>query len=183
MLHHTQHFYIWKQDQTDIGIRKTRNRSNNRTLHFQSEASRGTLSDFPECKYVDIATQFWLARTDKIRMTGGWDNYIKALDHEDFYFNLIFAHNNSFGAPPKQVLSVTQILRKKVQSPVSVVACDSIKMYHYRNSPYRAKWVNTRGRALLEYSKLLTKYGIDAIVDIVKQTITKEVVLVIMIRK
>ena len=56
-----------------------------------------------------------------------------------------------------------------------MVSCNSIRVHHYRNSPYKAKWVDTRGRALLEYAKLLDKYKLDAIVDIVQQTITKEV--------
>ncbi|XP_002733030.1 beta-1,4 N-acetylgalactosaminyltransferase 2-like [Saccoglossus kowalevskii] len=54
----------------------------------ESDTSYGTLKEFPNCKLMDIVTNFFMAKTDAVR-TVGFDSVFERISHREFFVDAL----------------------------------------------------------------------------------------------
>jgi GT2 family glycosyltransferase len=121
-------------------------RARRRIVDFQMdlELENGTLRfmdprvehgrDYVRC---DLVHQFFLARTDALRGTGGWDDRLKTADHTDFFLRIKSA-GLKVGFTPLVTVNHEPLESERRSS-------DYAPYRHGRSPEFRRMWIETHG--------------------------------------
>lgn len=83
-------FNILENNNIDLIGGNIENRQYQGLIKFQNNnlelinGNRGIINNYP---LYDIVVQFWMAKTEKVKAFGGWDNDFKTQDHIPFFLN------------------------------------------------------------------------------------------------